>query len=214
MFAHSSRSGLRGTARRPRSLPGGTEVARLGQQAALAPCAPSASVQQPGEAWAPGDVPISGHRPARAPPRPPSPSLQSPRLCPGRRAGWQGGRARRLGSWPLVAWPPSGAGQPRQLHSARGQQPVTRPPSPRWVGPWGRHSSSRRPGSSGNWPLCTGRARSPSQIPGMATAGRINVTAWAPPDPRGPARLAFQPGLLGPLLGLTGLSRKSTHTWL
>lgn len=122
--------------------------------------------------------------------------------------GGQGSRARRLGSWLGAAWPPSGAGRP-PLHSARGRQLVA--PSSRQAGrQWGRHSSSRRPGSSGQWPLRTGRARSPSQILGTATAGRVSHCAGTPrPLGTRPACLSARP----PQRSL-GPSRKSTWTWL
>lgn len=63
--------------------------------------------------------------------------------------GGQGGRARRLGSWPGAAWPPSGAGRP-PLHSARGRQQVTRPPPARPAGSGADTRLAGAPGPRGN----------------------------------------------------------------
>lgn len=179
MSAHGGGSGLRGTA--------GRWAACLGQRPPP-PCAPSASVQQPSDARAPATCPPPaagppGHCPAHRRPE------FAPHLCPGRWAGRQGQTPGILAG---AAWPPSGAGRP-PLHSARGRQPVA--PSSRQAGrQWGRHSSSRRPGSSGQWPLRTGRARSPSQILGTATAGRVSHCAGTPrPSGTRPACLSARP---------------------
>lgn len=186
MSAHGGGSGLRGTA--------GRWAACLGQRPPP-PCAPPASVQQPSDARAPATCPPPaagppGHCPAHRRPE------FAPHLCPGRWAGRQGQTPGILAGSRVAAvrWPPSGVDRP-PLHSARGRQPVA--PSSRQAGrQWGRHSSSRRPGSSGQWPLRTGtgRARSPSQILGTATAGRVSHCAGTPrPSGTRPACLSARP---------------------
>lgn len=180
MSAHGGGSGLRGTA--------GRWAACLGQRPPP-PCAPSASVQQPSDARAPATCPPPaagppGHCPAHRHPE------SAPHLCPGRWAGRQGQTPGILAGSRVAAV----RGGPPATPLCPGA-PAGHAPSSRQAGrQWGRHSSSRRPGSSGQWPLRTGRARSPSQILGTAAAGRVSHCAGTSrPSGTRPACLSARP---------------------
>lgn len=180
MSAHGGGSGLRGTA--------GRWAACLGQRPPP-PCAPSASVQQPSDARAPATCPPPaagppGHCPAHRRPE------FAPHLCPGRWAGRQRQTPGILAGSRVAAV----RGGPPATPLCPGA-PAGHGPSSRQAGrQWGRHSSSRRPGSSGQWPLRTGRARSPSQILGTATAGRVSHCVGTPrPSGTRPACLSARP---------------------